>query len=166
MITILNPQLDAAYSDVWGEFLPFALQSWIPIVEAGCYVPRWYQLPINSLEVMTLGQYNSWSLQLPPGSFILELMHVFNPASGKLGQTTHSGKFSVQITDTNLDYAWFSQPIPDMLFYKSQETGRNGHALPKPYPVISPGNFQFERWCTAAGKCELVMAVAVPENVA
>ena len=167
MITLLNPQLDSSYADVWGEFLPFALQSWIPIIEAGCFIPRWYQLPINSLEVMTLGAYNSWSLQLPPGSFILSILHSRiddeTPEAGGLLPFV-LGSFSVQITDTNLDYVWFSQPIPDLLFYKHQGTGRNGHVLPKPYPVISPGNFQFERWCTVAGKCDLVMAVAVPEN--
>lgn len=164
MISLLNPQLDSMYSDVWGEFLPFALQSWIPILEAGCFVPRWYQLPINSLQPMTLGQYNSWSLQIPPGSFILSILHTFNEAAPE--SLTASGRFSVQITDTNLDYIWFSQPIPDLLFVKQLGTGRNGYVLPKPYPVISPGNFQYERWCTFAGKCQLCFAVAVPENLA
>ncbi len=165
MITLLNPQLDSAYMDVWGEFLPFALRSWEPLLEAGCFTPRWYQLPINSLEIMTAGEYNSWSLQLPPHSFILELMHQNLPSGGCVGDFT-AGRFSVQITDGQLDHLWFSQPLPDILFYKQQETGRNGHVLPKPYPVIGPGNFKFERWCTETGRCELVMAVAVPENVA
>lgn len=164
MISLLNPQLDSMYADVWGEFLPFALQSWIPILEAGCFVPRWYQLPINSLQAMTLGDYNSWSLQIPPGSFILSILHVNN--EGVPETLPVSGRFSVQITDTNLDYLWFSQPIPDLLFLKNLETGRNGYVLPKPYPVIAPGNFQFERWCTFTGKCQLVFAVAVPENLA
>ncbi len=162
MITLLNPQLDSSYMDVWGEFLPFALQSWIPIMESRCFAPRWFQLPINSLETMAIGGYNSWSLQLPPGSFILEIMHHPTESEGEV----NSGNFSVQITDTNIDHRWFSQPLPDILFYKQQETGRNGHVLPKPYPVIGAGNFQFERYCTVAGKCELVMAVAVPEKSA
>ena len=168
MITLLNPQLDSTYADVWGEFLPFALQSWAPIIEAGCFVPRWYQLPINSLEQMTAGEYDSWSLQLPPGSFILEILRcrIEETPEDCDAPTVVLGAFSVQITDTQLDYTWFSQPIPDRFFYKHGGTGRNGHVLPKPYPVVNPGKFQFERWCTVTGRCEIVMAIAAPENVA
>jgi hypothetical protein len=172
MISIINPQLDSQYADVWGEFLPFALQSWIPIYEAGCYVPRWYQAPINSLQNMVAMEYSTWSLQIPPGSFIMEIMHrvrfesVVPPPSGGGSPVFTAGTFQVQITDTTLDYEWFSQPVPDLLFNKQTATGRNGHVLPKPYPVVSPGNFQIERWCTASGSCQLLFAVAVPENVA
>src|ERR1700733_1156384 len=100
MIELLNPQLDSSYLDIWGEYLPFALQSWKPIIEAGCFVPRWYQAPINALQFMTERQYNSWSLQIPAGSFILEIMHsdqILEPESENPGA---SGAFNVQITDT------------------------------------------------------------------
>jgi hypothetical protein len=174
MIQLLNPQLDSHYLDIWGEYIPFALQSWAPIIEAGCFVPRWYDAPLNALQFMTAGDYNSWSLQIPAGSFIMEVMHSHQEAPPEAGvQIYSSGEFNVQITDTGLNYEWFSQPIPDSLFYKrhgrfqaQQTAGRNGHVLPKPYPVLTPGNFQIERWCTATGRCELLFAVAVPREVA
>src|SRR5216684_2898167 len=120
MISILNPQLDSMYADVWGEFLPFALQSWIPILEAGCFIPRWYKAPTDSLQSMAAQEYSTWSLQIPPGSFIMEIMHAprtqatLAPPCGP-GATFTAGLFAVQITDTTLDYEWFSQPIPDIM---------------------------------------------------
>lgn len=154
--------------EIWGEYLPFAIRSWLPIIEAGCFVPRWYDAPLNALQYMTIGQYSSWSLQIPAGSFILEVMHSNQaaPPETDAGVFT-SGYFNVQITDTGLQHEWFSNPVPDHLFYKKPSTeGRNGHVLPKPYPVVSPGNFQIERWCTQTGRCELLFMVAVPKAVA
>lgn len=152
MIEILNPQLDYNYTDYWAEFLPFALESWWPIINAGCYIPRWFQAPTNALQSMAAGDSDEYTLQLPAGSFIMAIMHSF--------QEGVSGTFTLQITDTSLDHQWFSQSAPDSLFYKT--SGRNGYVLPKPYPVITPGNFIFERWCRTAGSCELLFAVAVP----
>lgn len=152
MIQLLNPQLDYNYADYWGEYLPFALESWWPIIKSGCYIPRWYQAPTNALQSMLAGGYDSWVLQLPPGSFVMSILHSF--------QEGKSGLFTVQITDVNVQHQWFSQPVPDSLFYKV--SGRNGYVIPKPYPVITPGNFIVDRWCTADGICELLFAVAVP----
>lgn len=157
MIEILNPQLDYDYADYWGEFLPLALENWWPIVNAGCYIPRWFQAPTNTMEQMTAGLYNAYQLQLPAGSFILAILHELLEGV--------SGTFTTQVTDTSLAHQWFSQPVPDSMFYKT--SGRNGYVIPKPYPVIVPGNFTVERWCRSAGKCELLFAVAVPgEGVA
>lgn len=149
---LLNPQLDFNYQDYWGEYLPYALENWRPIVEAGCYVPRWYQAPTNALQTMALGAYNQFALQILPGSLILEIMHS--------SQESVSGAFQVQVTDTAFGHMWFSQPVPDSMFYKN--SGRNGYVLPKPYPVITPGNLLVERWCTTAGICELLFVVAEP----
>ncbi len=154
MIELLNPQLDYTYADYWGEYLPYALEFWRPVVAAGCYVPRWYQAPTNDKQAMAQGDYNQFALQLHPGSLILEIMHSF--------QEGVSGQFQVQVTDTALQHQWFSQPVPDSMFYKKPETGRNGYVLPKPYPVITPGNFLVERWCIASGDCELLFVVAEP----
>lgn len=171
MIDILNPQLDSTYADYWGEFLPFALESWWPIIQAACYIPRWFQAPTNALTQMTAGQYNEWSLQLPVGSFILEILHnapitITPPISGGgPPNTTTQGTFTVQITDVSIDHKWFSNPMPDAIFWRiPSQTGRNGHVLPKPYPVISPGNFLIQRWCTVTGPCELIFACAVPQG--
>lgn len=171
MISTLNPQLDPIYADFWGEFLPFALEGFWPIVKAGCYVPRWFQAPTDTLSVMAVGDYNEYSLQIPAGSFILSILHSIpveigggQPSGGGIAVFS-GGTFNIQITDTSIDHKWFSNPMPDALFFKNPSlTGRNGHVLPKPYPVISPGNFLIERWCTGAGPCEVVLACAVPEG--
>jgi len=150
--TLLNPKLDYNFADYWGEYLPYALENWRPIVEANCFRPVWYQAPTNALQTMAVGTYNQFALQILPGSLILEEMHTF--------QEGVTGEFQVQITDTAFGHQWFSQPTPDRMFYKN--SGRNGYVLPKPYPVITPGNFLFERWCIAAGICELLFVVAEP----
>jgi len=149
---LLNPQLDYNYADYWGEYLPYVLENWRPIIEAGCYRPMWYQAPTNALQTMAAGDYNQFALQILPGSLILEIMHS--------QQEGVSGAFQVQVTDTAFGHQWFSQPCPDSMFYKN--SGRNGYVLPKPYPVITPGNLLFERWCTTAGICELLFVVAEP----
>jgi len=152
MIEILNPKLDSKFADYWGEYLPYALENWRSIVEAGCYKPVWYQAPTNALQQMSAGDYNQFALQILPGSIILEVIHSF--------QEGVTGQFQVQVTDTAFGHQWFSQPTPDSFFYKRD--GRNGYVLPKPYPVITPGNFLFERWCIATGICELLFVVAEP----
>ncbi len=158
MIDILNPQLDSTYADYWGEYLPFALENWPWIAKAGCYHPRWYQAPTNALQSMGVGAYSSFALQIPSGCLILEIMH--------RNQEGATGAFTCQITDTALGHQWFGQPVPDTLFNKRPNVeGRNGYVLPKPYPVIAPGNFLVERWCTTAGICELLFAVAQPMEV-
>lgn len=159
MIDILNPQLDSNYADYWAEYLPYELENWWPIVNAGCYVPRWYMAPSQDLMNMTAGQYVEFALQLPAGSFILAIGH-----SPKVDEKlfTAAGLFTCQITDVSVDHQWFSNPVPDAFFFKQNGT-RNGYVLPKPYPVILPGNFRTEFWCRTAGICELTFAVAVPE---
>lgn len=152
MIEIMSPQLDYNYQDFWGEYLPPTLEFLRPLIEAGCYVPRWWQVPNNAGAQMTVGGYDPYTVAIPAGSFIYAIPHSF--------QAGVSGKFRVQITDTSLNHQWFSQPAPDQLFYKTN--GRNPYYLPKPYLVISPGNFVVERWCVAAGSCELILACAVP----
>lgn len=159
MIEVLNPQLDSFYADFWGEYYPFVLENWRWVLENDCYVPRWFQAPTNKLQTMAVGDYNAFALQLLPGSLILAILHS--------NQENVSGEFTVQITDTALGHQWFGQPVPDSLFYKvPNESGRNGYPLPKPYPVIAPGNFLVERWCNTAGICELVFMVAEPKVVA
>ena len=154
MIEVLNPQLDSNYADYWGEYLPYELENWKPIIAAGCFRPVWYQAPTNALQSMAVGDYKEFALQILPGSIILEIMHSF--------QEGVSGQFQVQVTDTAFGHQWFSQPVPDSMFYKLPAQGRNGYVLPKPYPVITPGNFLVERWCIAAGICELLFVVAEP----
>lgn len=158
MIDVINPQLDSFYADYWAEYLPFALENWEWIVKAGCYAPRWYQAPTNALQTMTVGAYNAFALQIPAGSLIMAIYHT--------RQEGVSGEFTAQVTDTALGHQWFGQPVPDTLFLKVPNTsGRNGYVLTKPYPVITPGNFLVERWCTVAGICELLFAVAEPQEV-
>lgn len=163
MIEILNPQLDSNYADYWGEQFPFQLENWHPIINAGCYIPRWYQAPTNLLQGMVVGQYVDFSMQIPGGSFILAILHSFQSGSGggSGGGSPSTGTFTVQITDLAVNHQWFSNPIPDAFFYKT--SGRNGYILPKPYPVISPGNIRVEFWCRVTGFCELLFAVAIPE---
>jgi len=162
MIEILNPQLDSNYADYWGEPFPFQLENWQPIVKAGCYVPRWFQAPTNALQLMATGQYVDFSVQLPAGSFIMEIAHSFQPGESFSGGSSPStGTFTVQITDLAIDHQWFSNPMPSSFFFKT--SGRNGYIIPKPYPIISPGNLRFEFWCTAAGYCEILLACAIPE---
>jgi hypothetical protein len=161
VIDILNPQLDSNYADYWGEPFPFQLESWVPIYKAACYVPRWFQAPTNALQNMVAGQYVDFSLQIPDGSFVLAILHSFQSGSGGSGGGTPStGTFTVQITDLAIDHQWFSNPVPGIFFNKT--SGRNGYILPKPYPIISPGNLRFEFWCTASGFCELLLGCAVP----
>lgn len=155
MIHLLNPKLDYNFQDYFGEYLPFAYEALRPLLDAGCYVPRWYQAPANSLVDMAAGDYNAVSLTLPPGSFILAILHS--------DQESVTGTFTVQITDTALQHQWFSQPVPDSMF--DRFSGQNGYPLPKPYPVVSPGVLLIERWCTVAGSCEILFAVAEPEGV-
>jgi hypothetical protein len=152
LIDIQPYQLDFNYADYWGEFLPFALENWWPIIKAGCYTPRWFQAPTNALQQMNVGDYNAFALQIPAGSFIMAILHSL--------QAGFSGTFQVQITDSGIEHQFFSQPVPDSFFYKT--SGRDGYVLTKPYPVTYPGNFLFERWCVTAGSCELLFAVAVP----
>jgi hypothetical protein len=163
MIEILNPQLDSNYADYWGEPFPFQLENWHPIVKAGCYIPRWFQAPTNALQLMATGQYVDFSMQLPAGSFILAILHSFQPGSGgpSGGSNPSTGTFTVQITDVQVNHQWFSNPIPDAFFFKT--SGRNGYILPKPYPVIMPGYIRTEFWCRSSGICELLFAVAVPD---
>lgn len=156
MISILPQQLDYNYQDSWGEYLPPTLEALRPLIEAGCYVPRWYQAPTDDLEAMVAGDYSTFTLQILPGTYIHTILHSF--------QEGMSGSFTVQITDLSLNHQWFSQPAPDAMFYK--ENGRNGYVLPKPYPIITPGNLVFERWCTTAGACELIFAVVEPTGAA
>lgn len=152
MISILPQQLDYNYADYWGEYLPPTLQSLLPLLDAGCYVPRWYQCVPDANETMALGDYNALALAIPAGSFIVAILHTF--------QEGVSGTFTLQITDVAMGHQWFSQPAPDQMFWK--DNGRNGYVLPKPYPVVTPGNFLVERWCSAAGSCEVTFAVAEP----
>lgn len=164
MIDILNPQLDSSYADYWGEPQPFQLENWWPIYKAGCYIPRWFQAPTNALQSMVAGQYVDFSMQIPAGSFILEIAHSFQTGGGGPptgGGSPPTGTFTVQITDLAVNHQWFSNPVPDAFFFKSQ--GRNGYIIPKPYPVIMPGNIRVEFWCRTTGVCELLFSVAVPE---
>lgn len=156
MIDTLPQQLDYNYQDYWGEYLPPTLEPLWALLQAGCYVPRWFQVPNDALETMAVGGYNAYAVAIPAGSFIIAILHSF--------QEGVSGAFTVQITDTALDHQWFSQAAPDQMFFK--ENGRNGYLLPKPYPVITPGNFLVERWCYGAGSCELTLLVAEPRGVA
>jgi hypothetical protein len=162
VINLLNPQLDSDYADYWGEPQPFQLETWKPIIQAGCYIPRWFQAPTNALQNMATGQYVDFSMQIPAGSFIMEIAHSFQ--NGRVvsgGSTPSTGTFTVQITDLAVNHQWFSNPVPDAFFFKTQ--GRNGYIIPKPYPVIMPGNIRVEFWCRSSGICELLFAVAVPE---
>jgi hypothetical protein len=153
MIDVLSPQLDYDYADFWGQYLPPTLEFFRPLIGPNsCYLPRWWQVPNNKLQDMLAGDYSVFTLALPAGSMICSIMHS--------AQEGVSGSFTLQVTDTALDHQWFSQPAPDEMFFKT--SGRNPYYLPKPYLVVTPGNFLIERWCRVAGSCEVVFGVAVP----
>lgn len=172
-----NPlRLAALFRDYWGEQMASFTEAVDFFAKAGCYVPRFFHAPDAQTQLNGIppNGYLEYLLSLPIGSFILGYLHTTSSVqgSGGTGLPPNLSGFTMQVTDLSIDHKWFSRPAEEAYFVNDQFVIRAGQAqpytnsargytfpscvrlLPKPYPVVAPGQFMIEFWNALASYTE------------
>jgi len=143
------------YRDFWGHISAVVVERLDPILQAGCYVPRYYHAPSNDLELIAgPNGYLRYSLAIPAGAWIYGIWH--SPNTGAFASPT----FWFQCTDVGLSHKLFSNPIPEKYLAANQTD--YAFLLDYPYPVVAPGVFLCEFWQpnAATNQCQVTFGVA------
>jgi|ERR1043166_1200417 hypothetical protein len=152
--------LHAEARDFWGEGYPQLVRLLDPILQRGCYTPRFLHAPATPTELVGVAgsDYLEYVMSVVPGSWILGYGHRVAYADSS---------FLCQITDVGLDAKFFSQPVPDQYFNSPGRTRATpARLLPSPWPVTPPGQYRIEFWnqqVTANNLIQLTFLVAEPD---
>lgn len=143
--------LDQLTRDTWGSFDPLVIAQLEPLARQSCYAPKFYKSPDSQNELMAANTYYQHGLKITPGSLIFGTYLPCTPSA--TSSLILPPEFNVQITDTNLDIAWFDESVPSLFLsnYKpvfldpnSLNAGSFPALLSSCWPVVGNGLFQIE----------------------
>ena len=194
IVPIKPLRLREDYRDYYGDAHACLAEMFDRLQEAGCYEPRIFHAPDTQTENagVPVNGYLEYMLALPPGSFIIGLLHGCALTQPNLDSAPAVTGFTLQITDVERDYKFFGKPVPETYLLPDRPVPlpifdfnpvgppvqlNVPRLLTAPYPVAPPGVFRVEFWNQApAGAftpdeptdavpnvfCRLSLAVAVP----
>lgn len=183
----INPlRLVSNYREMWGDAHALLVRGTDPLVDAACYVPRIFHAPDTDTENAGVAarDYLEYILTLPPGSFIVGLLHAYTGLANANNATNPPvrSSFRFQLTDVEVRHRFFEKPLPEAWLLNDVPSGnpqgvvsgfpfvqnQTVRLLPAPYPVTPPGQIRVEFWnilATANRDIRLSLLVAVPDEV-
>lgn len=145
--------LNPFYRETWGYYDPPAIAQLGPLAYDDCYQPKWYKAPDDDQEILPIGGYLKYGLEITPGSLIWGISHP--PANG-----LNAPGFVFKVTDMSLGIILFDNNTPD-LFVSNNGPTAFPWLLNAPYPVVGTGLFNVEFWNNSGAplRCNMIFDV-------
>lgn len=139
------------YRETWGYFDPIAVAQLSPLAYDDCYSTKYYKAPDDDQEVLPVGGYFEYIMEVTPGSLLTHILH--RPATGSFDVPG----FVFKVTSLDLGIEMFSDPVSDT-FVCNNGPGFMPWLLNSAMPSVGNGLFKVEFWNNSGGplRCNMV----------